>query len=78
MKEATSEVNLAVIVAIAIGILLAFFLGMTWPMIKGNYNMTSSCKKATCDCSNYQERNYKCTCWIGSDTNNTFTCPYGG
>ena len=45
MKEATGELNLAVIVAISIGILAAFFFGVLWPMIHGNFEKNSQCNK---------------------------------
>lgn len=51
MKEATSELNITVIVAISIGILAAFFFGSMWPAINHNFKSTSQCSKAICDCS---------------------------
>ena len=45
MKEATGELNLAVIVAISIGILAAFFFGVLWPMIDTNFQRNAQCNK---------------------------------
>lgn len=50
MKEPTSELNLAVIVAISVGVLMAFFFGFIWPALNHNFEKTSNCSKATCNC----------------------------
>ena len=38
MKAATGELNLTVITLIAIGLVIAFFVGILWPAIKDNMN----------------------------------------
>ncbi len=88
MKEATGELNLAVIVAIAVGILAAFFFGYMWPMINHNFHQNAQCNRAICDCSKAVENNYRCECRMPSkdgesdDTNyygtETFYCPFKG
>lgn len=86
MKEATGELNLAVGVAISIGILAAFFFGVLWPMINGNFQQTSQCNKAICDCSKdkrdeiERDTNRKgyCSCKSSSDATETFYCPFKG
>lgn len=86
MKEATGELNLTVIVSISIGILAAFFFGVLWPMINGNFKSTSQCNKALCDCSKSvreaveRDTNLKshCSCHSKDDENNTFYCPFKG
>ncbi len=49
MKEATGELNSAVVVLLAVGVLIAFFYYTLWPMIKNNFNQNSQCKKAICE-----------------------------
>lgn len=79
MKEATGELNMAVIVAISVSILVAFFFYTLWPMINKNFQDNSKCQQATCDCSEAKENDYKCECWIGErGESETFSCPYGG
>ncbi len=51
MKEATGELNTAVVVAIAIGILAVFFFSVVWPILDNNFERTAQCDKAACDCS---------------------------
>ncbi len=51
MKEATGELNLTVIVAISVGILMAFFFGFVWPSLNSNFQQNAQCGKAVCDCS---------------------------
>ncbi len=77
MKEATGELNMAVIVAISVGILAAFFFGSVWPTINQNFNRTAQCNKAICDCKNAQDNNNMCTCKIGNN-DDEFLCPFKG
>ena len=51
MKEATGELNMAVVVAIAIGILAVFFFSYIWPILDGNFERNAQCDKAACNCS---------------------------
>ena len=78
MKEATSELNVTVIVVISVGILMAFFFTVFWPMLDNNFERESNCKKATCDCKYALQNDNKCTCWVGENKDNTFLCPFGG
>lgn len=78
MKEATGELNMTVIVAIAVGILMAFFFTVIWPMLDANFKHNTNCKAALCDCANARSNNYKCTCWLEGNESNTFECPFGG
>ena len=48
MKEATSELNLTIIVVIAIGVLVAFFYYALWPSLNDNLQRNSKCGKAYC------------------------------
>lgn len=80
MKEATGELNMNVIVAISVGILMAFFFSFLWPATKDNFNRTANCKNANCNCSNYKENDYMCDCtYTAKDGKVTeMQCPYGG
>lgn len=83
MKEATGELNMAVVVAISIAILAAFFFSYLWPLIDNNFQRTSQCNKAVCDCNLLVNNNGidYCTCWPeGSDrtSESEFYCLYRG
>ena len=78
MKEATSELNLTVIVVISVGILMAFFFTVIWPMLNGNFTRESSCRKATCNCSEATKNNNMCDCWVKDSSSEHFSCPFGG
>jgi hypothetical protein len=49
MKETTGELNLAVIVIIAVGVLVAFFYFAIWPSLDNNFKANSNCSRAVCD-----------------------------
>ncbi len=77
MKEATGELNMTVVVVIAVASLAAFFYFTLWPLIQNNMNSTTKCSKAICDkCRNGND----CTtvpCHLeGSDV--TFECVWKG
>ena len=92
MKEATGEINLAVIVMISIGVLMAFFFGVFWPMLDFNFTSTAQCNKAVCNCSEESIRGLPglhevegimyCTCWDDEEedrsSDNSFDCLYRG
>ena len=92
MKEATVEINLAVIVMISIGVLMAFFFGVLWPMLDFNFTSTAQCNKAVCNCSEESIRGLPglhevegimyCTCWDDEEedrsSDNSFDCLYRG
>ena len=50
MKEATGELNMAVVVAICIAILAVFFFSYIWPIMDSNFEKNAQCGKAVCDC----------------------------
>ena len=50
MKEATGELNMTVVIVIAVAILAAFFYTIIWPLIRNNYNTNANCSKAICSC----------------------------
>lgn len=49
MKEATGELNMAVVSIVAIAILSAFFFYTIWPMIRNNMDRNTKCSKAICE-----------------------------
>ena len=83
MKEATGELNMTVIVAIAVGILAAFFYTIIWPSLKANFNSNARCAKAVCYCKIKGQGNVCrsqgiAKCHIKGDNSNTFNCPWKG
>ncbi len=80
MKEATGELNMAVIVTISIGILAAFFFSYLWPIINNNFQRTAQCNKAICDCKDIVQINDidYCTCWQEGNENQKFNCIFKG
>ena len=48
MKEATSELNMTVVVVVLIGSLSAFFFGVLWPRLNGNLHSKTKCSDAVC------------------------------
>ncbi len=81
MKEATGELNSAVVVLLAVGVLIAFFYYTLWPMIKNNFDKTSQCKKAICEpCIIGGKVSNKCKmveCHL-EGSNEIFECVYKG
>ena len=84
MKEATGELNMAVVILIAVGILAAFFYYTIWPMITNNMNRNSRCSDAICVCP--KDKTEECLkngadCYMKGDKDNSdrhFTCAWKG
>lgn len=80
MKEATGELNMTVVVVLAVGILSVFFFAILWPSIKNTYISTSRCNDAVCgnepngnnmvDCIYYDKN--------GKQVGSGFQCPWKG
>ncbi|MBR1416213.1 MAG: hypothetical protein IJ572_00145 [Bacilli bacterium] len=49
MKEATGELNVTLIVVMAVGILVAFFYFTIWPSLNANFEANSNCSRAICE-----------------------------
>ena len=84
MKEATGELNLTVVVVIAVGLLIAFFYFTVWPHLDANFEANSKCSKAICEnpckksenvCPDALDKLAKCHV-KGSD--NIIYCPWKG
>ena len=81
MKEATGELNMAVVVAISIAILAAFFFSYLWPIINDNFQRTSQCNNAACNCNNRETINgveYCTECTIDGEEVPGMRCIYKG
>jgi hypothetical protein len=79
MKEATGELNMTVVIVIAIAALSAFFYTILWPIIKNNVNSTTQCNNAICD--KIPDGNGMVTCYTVSDGKKTtegFQCVWKG
>ncbi len=77
MKETTGELNSAIVVMLAIGILIAFFYYTLWPIIKQNFVSNSQCAKAICDPCDEGVNCKTVTCHLkGSEKE--FECVYKG
>lgn len=71
MKEATSELNLTVIVVIIVSLLSFFFFGYLWPNIRGSFQKTTKCDEAICECPE-RDSEGKCV----APENGTVKCYY--
>lgn len=86
MKEATGELNGAVVVVLSIGVLVTFFFSYIWPSIKNNFESNSQCEKATCNCNDdpnkgpvgRQEINGATYCICSIKGGQRFRCIYKG
>lgn len=88
MKETTSELNLTLIVVMAIGVLVAFFYFVIWPGVNSNFQANSACSRAWCEnpCGENSSENAcddafdgLATCWIGEKNVGTrIMCPWKG
>ena len=75
MKEASGELNLTVIVVMAVGMLMAFFYVLIWPTIKNNMTANTKCSAAVCDKCDLSDGCTKVTChYKGQD----FQCVWKG
>ncbi len=75
MKEATGELNLTVVVVMAVAALMAFFYTLIWPTIKNNMTANTKCQAAVCEACRDPEgcKTVKCT-YKGQ----TFDCVWKG
>lgn len=84
MKETTGELNMTVIVVIAVAILVAFFYFVIWPSLDANFQANSKCSRAICDnpckagsnsCSDALNQLVKCHV---KDSDIEIYCPWKG
>ncbi|MBQ4583983.1 MAG: hypothetical protein IJA94_03760 [Bacilli bacterium] len=76
MKEAISELNLTVIIVLAVAGLVALFSVVIWPAIKTGIQDSANCSDAICTSCN--ESTGVCECYMESNPGNTFDCAYKG
>ncbi len=69
MKEATSELNMTLMVVIAVGGLVAFFYLTLWPVIRNNVYQNTACSKAICE--NTKNADGSVDCHYEDDKGNT-------
>lgn len=74
MKQAIGDLNLTIVIVIAVAGLMALFSLAIWPMIKGGLNNSANCSEAICENCN----SGICSCYMPGNEGNTFTCPYKG
>jgi len=77
MKEASEELNITVIVVIAIGVLMAFFYYTLWPLIKGGFESENNCSKAICENTDSNDDGYV-ECHSKKDESIKFKCVFKG
>ena len=84
MKEATGELNMTIVIVVAVSVLVAFFYFVIWPGLDANFQANSKCGNAICenpcgsghnDCEDAVGKMVKCTV-KGSD--NPIYCPWKG
>ena len=82
MKEATGELNMTVVIVIAVGILAAFFYTVIWPAISNNFHSNANCNDAICECPNNATNCKLANCYLvdenGDKDGDTFQCPWKG
>lgn len=78
MKEATGELNMTVVIVIAVGILAAFFYTVIWPLISNNFNSNARCADAICECTGSCKNDGMATCHLKDKKSNTFKCAWKG
>ena len=79
MKEATGELNMTVVVVVAVGVLAAFFYTTIWPLIKNTYVATSKCSDAICDKNSVNNGVATCVYYKnGVQVGNNFQCVWKG
>ena len=80
MKEATGELNLTIVVVMAVAALMAFFYTLIWPIIKNNMEANTKCAAAVCEKCDTSANPNGCatvTCWY-KDKTKPFKCVWKG
>ena len=78
MKEATSELNMTVVVVISIAGLAAFFYMTLWPMIQNNVNRSTKCTLAICANQKNDDGSVNCTYTDKSGKTTELKCAWKG
>lgn len=80
MKEASGELNLTVVVVMAVAALMAFFYTLIWPMLRNNLSANTKCQAAVCEKCDTSANPNGCatvTCWY-KDKTKPFECVWKG
>ena len=80
MKEASGELNLTVVVVMAVAALMAFFYTLIWPMLRNNISANTKCQAAVCEKCDTSANPNGCatvTCWY-KDKTKPFECVWKG
>ena len=80
MTETTSELNLTIVVVMAVAALMAFFYTLIWPIIKNNMEANTKCAAAVCEKCDTSANPNGCatvTCWY-KDKTKPFKCVWKG
>jgi hypothetical protein len=80
MKEATGELNMTVVIVVAIAALSAFFFTVLWPLISNNMNSKTACNRAVCYAKTYKDGMVDCQLFDedGNKQGNSFKCVWKG
>lgn len=80
MKEATGELNMTVVIVVAVGLLSVFFFAILWPNLKNTFIATNKCSDAICDKRTLNDGLVTCKYYDknGKQQGNEFQCPWKG
>lgn len=80
MKETTGELNMTVVIVIAVAILSVFFFAILWPNIKSTFIASSKCSDAVCDKRTLQDGLVWCKYYNrdGEQVGREFQCVWKG
>lgn len=79
MKESTGEVNMTVVIVIAVATLSVFFFAVLWPSIKNTFIATNKCSDAVCDPRTLNDGMVICQYYKnGQKIGNDFKCVWKG
>ncbi len=79
MKQATGELNITVVIVVAVAILSVFFFAILWPNIKNTFIATNKCSDAVCDKRTLSEGLVTCKYYKnGRQEGTEFKCPWKG
>ena len=80
MKEATGELNMTVVIVLAVGILSVFFFAVLWPSIKGTFIANNKCSDAVCDPKTLSDGLVTCKYYDknGNEQGTDFKCVWKG
>ncbi len=78
MKEATGELNMTVVIVVAVAILSVFFFAILWPSIKNTYIATNKCSDAICSGKPDSNHMVKCAYYDKKGKKTELECVWKG